>query len=276
MQTIIVPQEIQGIPTLGYREIVFPLEKLKAKYCYVLPKSSGFDIWLRLSESAEFDLYVARRLADPEWANRMEEEDLRKTRLMNSLIEDQEIETLMSRKQVIESTLTDLPTEIKLVNANLVDDRDLLGCLKPLFAACWIPGLRVRLAKINKFLWEKRQHLIAMVDRKVYKVLFGHEPKKTRDRFEHARQAIAALIRFQSVMNWTEGKELGNYRVLQSLSNEFTELLSAYLGGMGISPPHPRVNPVRVLDNLLWFDFHGYRHFSGWELNTDTGRVEPR
>lgn len=124
MQTIIVPQEIQGTPTQGYREIVYPLEKLEAKYCYVLPQNSGFDIWLRLSESAEFDLYVERRLTEPEWANRIEEEDLKKTLLMNSRIEKHEIEALMNRKQTIESTLGDISTEIELVDADLLGDRD--------------------------------------------------------------------------------------------------------------------------------------------------------
>lgn len=257
--SIVVPATLAGTRSGGPWTIRTPLEKLRAKFL-------GFG--RARYHSLDFELYSAQRAASCNWTHRIEGADLHATLLMNSGVRGAEIDRLMAKSRDIESALVEVPN----VGLGDTDPKEWQEPLKRLFASIRAP--RFSLARATKLLCMKRPGLIPMLDREVLVALCGRAPTSSAEPGVFASQAVELVLRFRSLMLSPAGGGTLNYAVLQSVASSLTEAVAAHLETMGIEPPHPQLSPVRVLDNLLWFDWYGHGYF-GYRWNQATQVVEP-
>lgn len=258
---LLVPAKLDGRRTGGPWVIRNPYEKLEAKYF-----ACGRDVcW----KSLDYDLYGAQRARGVGWSDRLEGADLYATLLMNSGLRELNARALMERAERIEDALIPLVDE-DLASADLARLEQRLAVL---FRALRVDG--VSLARATKLVWLKRPRLIPMLDREVVTALSGRQSDASREEELFAKQAHLAIARFQSLMlvkQPYEGVDFDNLPRLQALSDDITKAIRAHLVERGVAAPHPVVTPVRALESLLWFDWHGYQYF-GYEWNEQEATV---
>lgn len=190
---------------------------------------------------------------------------------MNSQIETDDVEGLLQRRTAIGDSLAGVPRDVDLAGANL-DNGSLRGKLERLFIAFRVPG--VGIAKATKVLCLKRPRLIPMLDSRVLEALYGTWWTGSKDPIVFAGEILDGMTRFQQLMNWPTSNGSTNLQILMKLSEEISAGLESCLRRLVILAPHPIITPVRVLDNLLWFDWWGYKYF-GYRYNEAARRIEP-
>jgi hypothetical protein len=236
-----IPSSLSFGKTWGEWSIRFCLEKLKTKYYTDGP-------------SIDYDGYIAvRAAADPSWQNRIENEDVVKTHLMNSNYTDEEIAGVMLRSNGIEEALKTLPVDL-----HLEDEVSQLHWhnLNSLFRSFMVPY--VKLAKTTKVLCMKRPLLIPMLDSYVMKFLF--EDEKGNDE----AASILGMKQFRALMLHD-----GNLVSANLLTTEINRWLAERVNE-GVPPV---LSPIRVIENLLWFDWCGYKCFPEWECADNVVRL---
>ncbi len=254
-QNIILPLSAEDPSDGRTWEISLPWDKLQDKYI-------SNDNFL----SIEFDLYSARRAAfDPEWCNRIEGADLTATVLMNSSISSWDVDAVLRNRDRIESSLRLIPNDLDLAEADL-DSEPLRSNLLKLIAAFRVKGIGI--AKVMKTLCVKRPRLLPMLDREVRRALYNlvnFEPEKlSEEPKDFAQSVLHEIGLFKRVLLWNSGTPSANYPHLVRLAGALSKQLAH--GDQRISNA---VTPVRVLDNLLWFEWHGHKYYGWVENGTD-------
>ena len=159
--TILIPKELPHGQTWGPWRIRHCRAKLEEKYgvsdgCRSSSATTQFDAYAALSETT-----------DCSWLDRIEEADLKKTRLMRSRLSAADIRNILSKKKDIEDALKRVPVDLSLEDEWTVGTwRNVTG----LFEVFEMPY--VRLGKLTKILFLKRRRLIPMEDSHVMGFLF--------------------------------------------------------------------------------------------------------
>lgn len=224
-----------------------PLEKLFDKYF------NGDTVLSR-----EFDLYPARRSVDSSWWSRLEGADLAVTILMNSRMESFNVDRVFANQVEIEEALREIPTDLDLADANM-EDVFLRRSLHRLFRAFRVEDVAV--AKAAKVFCLKRPRLIPMLDQLVRKALYENEdpPASPTDPNEFADLCVDEIALFQKLLLWPVGDGKRNLdgaiSLGDALAGEWTRRIS------NSEDVRIGITPVRVLDNLLWFEYGGYKNF---------------
>jgi hypothetical protein len=236
--------------------IAQPWEKLCDKYF----TAGGF-------LSVEFDQYSARRSAsDPGWRNRLEGADLMATGLMNSRMSSRDVDAILVNRERIEEALRAIPADLRLADTGVLAE-PLYAHLRALFAAFRCPGVSV--AKMMKTLCQKRPRLLPMLDSLVRKALYNSEDIGVdSDPDEFADGVVREVDLFRRVLLWGAGTPNANYPRLL----ELTDALAGRLADGGEVLPD-LVTPVRILDDLVWFEWGGHEHYGWWE-NEQGRRIE--
>jgi len=248
-----VPAFLDRAPTGGPWIIRHGAEKLRAKY---LDDEARF-------HSLHFDLYAHQRLAAPDWANRIEGADLFATLLMNSGVDKADVRAFMARAEAVGAALRAVPTS-DLADAT---DEAVHDVLEPLFRECRLPGIGI--AKVTKLLSMKRPRFIPMIDSQVLDALYGRASPGPSEAAAFGEWATAAVLRFRALLLHGE-----NRASLKETAAQTTVAVSRELSRRGVDAPHPSFSEVRVLDNLLWFDWWGYEYF-GFRFDKVRAVVEP-
>lgn len=260
MADIIIPRGAAGTADGDWR-IHQPMEKLRAKYCF------------ESSMSMEFDRYGSQRVTqDFGWGNRVSGADLFVTHMMESGVTVAEAEELLKRRSQLDEALSAVPMDMPLEAA--VMEGSLRENLLALFKLCRVPGSDF--GKTTKWLHLKRPSLIPMLDASM--ITFALTPELAaapEDGDAYAEQLLDLVIRFRAIMHHPgEDAEGNNLTALRGLADEINAEIAKYLDGLHVPVPHPKLSPVRVLDNLIWFEVDGnYQRFN-FELNRDERRVE--
>ncbi len=217
--------------------------------------------------SAEFDLYAARRTSvDPDWRNRLEGADLMATGLMNSRMSSGDVDAVLTNRGRIEAALQAIPTDLHLADADLASE-PLRTHLTNLIAA--FRCSRVGVAKVMKTLCQKRPRLLPMLDSLVRCALYNEDAEGlSDDPTEFAQDAVVEIELFRRVLLWGSSSAVDNYPRLVHLAGALTERLTS-----GDKRLTDVVTPVRLLDDLIWFEWGGHQHYGWWE-NKVARRIE--
>lgn len=254
---IVVPAELDGDPTDGPWVIREPLQKLRAKY---LSYPERF-------HSLHFDLYVHQRAVAKGRRNDIDGSDICATLLMNSGVDRDDLRALVAAAPEVKLALTAIP-DIDLEDADL---EKLSPPLRSLFAAVRTNG--VSIAKCTKLLCMKRPRLIPMLDAEVVRALCKRAPQLPANPQAFASRVVDLMGRFQSLLRARAEGALTNGQACESIASSFSREVRTHLEAHGLSGPFPTFSAVRVLDNLLWFDWYGYATF-GYEWNRKNEIVE--
>ncbi len=233
--------------------IIRPWDKLTDKY---------FDFESVLS--VEFDLYAVRRAADPGWADRVEGADLTATVLMNSRLDSRDVNTVLANRPAVDIALARVPAGLDLADADLTAG-GLQTALVELFAA--FRGHRVGVAKTMKVICLKRPRLLPMLDEYVRCALYNADGMgdTTADPMAFAVRTADEVGLFRRILTTDD-----NRRRLGLLATALSAEIERRTGVANA------VTPVRVLDNLLWFEWGGRLQFEathGWREDLATRTV---
>lgn len=247
---IVIPKTWDDAPGTGY-VVHDPLTKLLDKYLH-----GGSRL------SLEFDLYAARRSTELGWCDRIEGADLTATLLMNSKIESRHVDAVLANRIEIENALAEVPNvDLAIVD---LDRSPLRAKLLRLFAAFRVPG--VSIAKVTKLLCLKRPKLIPMIDSYVLAGLYDDPPSFDSDPTAFAEETLRAVGLFRRLLLWPTGQGSSNHEAIATVAAELTSAVRRE------SNVAIELSPIRVLDNLLWFEHEGFKAF-GYTWDDELKRV---
>jgi len=265
---LVVPKKLgsdgESWTTGGPWVISDPVGKLEAKHF----RQGREQCWKTL----DYDLYAQRCAGSPGWANRIEAADLYVTHAMNSQLKEKNAWSLMQAGKIteIEAALADIPQDTKLTAESLdaLEDQVIR-----LFTAT--RDVDFALAKVTKLLWLKRPWLIPMLDSQVLIALYGRAYGSARDQQQFGKLALNNLWDFLTLLLYREeDNETGrvdNAAALQDICEQVSTSVGIWLAENAGWYEGFLLTPIRALESLLWFDWHGYT-YEGFGYRRDKTR----
>jgi hypothetical protein len=188
---------------------------------------------------------------------------------MNSSVESWDVNAVMLQNApAINRALAAIPYDADLADEAWASHT---GALRDVLLALKVPG--VSIAKIGKVMCLKRPGLFPMLDELVRKALYNHvtipAPAVPNDPNEFAAWVVEEIKYFRRVLLHSHPTAGSNHVVLSQLADALNAEIARRTG-----EPFRWLTPVRVLDNLLWFEWGGGKQF-GW-IEDETGRVVKR
>lgn len=238
-EIFIPPKTINNEPTWGEYTIKLCNEKLYDKY--TKSRASYF-----------YDLYIAKNTINPDWRLTISETDCIMTNYVNSRISLEAIDNIFSNITKIETVLKEVD------NLHIADILDLneehfsiIGCL---FKELMVTGIRISIA--SKILHMKFPSFLPILDSYVMSALFRKNNSPQLNYWEGEEdKAILALkaFRYIYIQNITNLDDIKT-----SINRTFNDDKSyPHLANLNLSN-------IRILENLIWFDWGGWENFEGW------------